>query len=115
MGDEAKALGAMTGNNKAIAVVSQDPKLKEWVSEMDKKRAEANERIKFVEKQLEKIKTDFHASIKPTWEEITVYLQEKGLLSKDYDKTKHALFIDHSEGVIYFQNVQAMREAGLVK
>jgi hypothetical protein len=90
-----------------ITTIQNDPELEALCRQLEQRRQETQERLKFLEKQMKDVVKARDAQDKAEWEKIEALLRQKDLL-KDYDtKTQHlelkfdqnALYLcDHGKG-----------------
>lgn len=86
--------------HKTVAIVDQEPELKEPLSRLESLRKMATQRETFLKKQLEDFADEQHALLKPIWEEISQILLKKNRLPADYSPDKYQIHLDREDGTL---------------
>lgn len=88
---------------QAIAMVSQDERLKKAVDSIEGVVKLLEARQKFLNKQAEKEAERFNKQLKPLWKELEGVLGELKLLPKEYDSKVHHIGFDREGNIIYIR------------
>jgi hypothetical protein len=86
--------------HKTVAIVDQEPELKDALSRLESLRKMGIQRETFLKKQLEDFANEQQALIKPIWEEITQFLLNKNRLPADYSQDKYSIHLDREDGTL---------------
>lgn len=85
---------------KIIAIVKDNPVLKEKFEAIDALEKDLKERIDFIKRQAEKVIDEAEAKKKALWSEIDATCETQGLLPEDYVSGKYHKHHDEQLGVL---------------
>ena len=83
---------------RAIAIVNQTPALQPMFEELEAIHAQAQERVNFMTRQVEKLKQDLEPKTKAVWARIEEHCESTGLLKRGQ---KHDLHYDKEVSLLY--------------
>lgn len=85
---------------QGIDIAGQDPILVELFTELKAVNERAEERMKFIQRQADKLCEDVNSGKKTVWDKIKSRLKERGKLPKGYNEDKNGLDYDPGTGLI---------------
>lgn len=88
---------------KALAIISEKPELAEIFKNLDRDFAPIEERVRFLQKQMNDLISDADATKSKHWDQVEVWARAAGLLSEDYTKEKYTMHYHESAGVLFLE------------
>lgn len=85
---------------KALILLKDDEKMMALAKELQRINEHANERLKFMEKQVDNLRKDSQKKATLVWDEIEKRLEELKLFPPEYKKETHAVGCDYETGVV---------------
>jgi len=86
--------------HKTLAIIDHEPELKGVIDRLTTMRNMAEEKAKFLHKQLQDFMEEEEKKIKPMWKEIEQVLLKLGRLPPDFNKETHVIHLDRDDGTL---------------
>jgi hypothetical protein len=85
---------------KPIAIVSQNPRLKEKFDALEEAKKPAQEQIAFLKKRIEDIETRWNESAANFWKEVESECKEQKILPEEFKEESHHFHYDRKFGLL---------------